>query len=404
MSATTLDTTSDPAGTPNPAATYLPQRDDSAPAPVPRPGLGQLPADNRFLTWGARLAAVGLSWVITQRMLPVHGFAWFLVVAALANVVLLAVGTFMSDRAIDISDRVAQWLVGTGAVIVFTALGSVIVFVFKRGWSALSHANFFTHTMDGIGPSTPLNQGGVLHAIVGSLIQIAIAVAITLPLGIGTAVFMNEIGGRFARIVRTVVEAMTALPSIVAGLFIYTVWIISVHQPRSGLAAALAISVMILPIIARAADVVLRVVPGNLREASLALGASRWSTVWHVVLPTARPGLATALILGIARGIGETSPVLITSGNATFMVTTPTHGVMSSLPLFIFSNVRSGQPLEIARAFGTAAALLMLVLLLFVIARSLARPPSAKAPLWRRARTGLVAALSPRRRTSKETS
>ncbi len=192
--------------------------------------------------------------------------------------------------------------------------------------------------MSGVGPKDPFDQGGILHAIVGSLIELGIAVAITLPLGIGTAVFMTEVGGRFATVVRTVVEAMTALPSIVAGLFIYTVFIVALGYPRSGLAAALAIAVMMLPIIARAADVVLRVVPGGLREASLALGASRWRTVWHVVLPTARPGPGDRLILGVARGIGETSPVLLTSGAATFIVTNPTDGVMNSLPLFIYSH------------------------------------------------------------------
>ena len=128
-----------------------------------------------------------------------------------------------------------------------------------------------------------------------------------MPLGIGTAVFLNEVGGRFARLVRTVVDAMTALPSIVAGLFIFAMFILVLGQPRSGLAASLAITVMMLPIIIRSADVVLRLVPGNLREASLALGASRWRTVWHVVLPTARSGLATAVILGVARGVGETA-------------------------------------------------------------------------------------------------
>jgi phosphate transport system permease protein len=178
--------------------------------------------------------------------------------------------------------------------------------------------------------------------------------------------------------VRTVVEAMTALPSIVAGLFIYTVFIVALGQARSGLAAALAIAVMMLPIIARAADVVLRVVPGGLREASLALGASRWKTVWNVVLPTARPGLATAVILGIARGIGETSPVLLTSGNAQFVVFNPTGGVMNSLPLFIYSTVRSGEPNAIARAFAAATVLLAVVLILFVVARLVARPKKAK--------------------------
>ncbi|HRI98293.1 MAG TPA: phosphate ABC transporter permease PstA, partial [Nocardioides sp.] len=218
------------------------------------------------------------------------------------------------------------------------------------------------------------DHGGILHAMAGTFIELGIALIITLPLGIGTAVFMTEVGGRFARIVRTVVEAMTALPSIVAGLFIYTVFIIALGYPRSGLAAALAISVMILPIIARAADVVLRVVPGGLREASLALGASRWRTVWNVVLPTARPGLATAVILGVARGVGETSPVLLTSGAAAFLVTNPTDGVMNSMPLFIYSNVRSGEPVAIERAFAAASALLLLVLILFTIARLLARP------------------------------
>ena len=107
---------------------------------------------------------------------------------------------------------------------------------------------------------------------------------------------------------------MTALPSIVAGLFIFATWVLILGQQRSGLAAALAISIMMLPIIIRSADVVLRLVPGNLREASAALGAPQWRTVWHVVLPTARPGLATSVILGVARGIGETAPVLLVSG------------------------------------------------------------------------------------------
>ncbi len=200
---------------------------------------------------------------------------------------------------------------------------------------------------------------------------------------------MTEVGGRFASVVRTVVEAMTALPSIVAGLFIYTVFIVALGYPRSGLAAGLAIAVMMLPIIARAADVVLRVVPGGLREASLALGSSRWHTVWHVVLPTARPGLATAVILGVARGVGETSPVLLTSGAASFMVTNPTDGVMNSLPLFIYTTVRSGEPVAITRAFAAATVLLAIVLILFITARLLARPKRTKSRSGRARRSNV---------------
>jgi phosphate transport system permease protein len=135
----------------------------------------------------------------------------------------------------------------------------------------------------------------------------------------------------------------------------------------------MAIAVMMLPIIARSADVVLRVMPGGLREASLALGASKWQTVRQVVIPTVRPGLATALILGIARGVGETSPVLLTSGASSFTNYNPFSEPMNSLPLFVFSSVRSGEPLYIARGFGAASVLLLLVLALFVLTRFLAR-------------------------------
>jgi phosphate transport system permease protein len=233
--------------------------------------------------------------------------------------------------------------------------------------------------MSGVRPTSSLDQGGIWHAIVGSVIEVTIAVIITLPLGIGAAVYMNEVGGRFVRPVRTVIEAMTALPSVVAGLFIYTVMIVVLGLPRTGIAAAMAIAVMMLPIIARSADVVLRTMPGGLREASLALGSSKWEMVKKVVLPTVRPGLATALILGIARGVGETSPVLLTSGASTYLTFNPVgdpnalQQPMNSLPLFVFSAVRSGEPLFIQRGFGAASVLLLLVLILFVITRWLAR-------------------------------
>jgi phosphate transport system permease protein len=376
--------------------TSLPRVGLDTAQPVPRAGLGAKPAEDRFVIWGARVAALALAWVITQRMLPTPGIAWFLVVFAVMNLAVLAVTTSLTNNLTVVTDRIAQWVISTGALVVFAALFSTVGFVLHRGWHPLTHPNFFFDDMTGVGPSDPLDKGGILHAIVGSLIEIAIAVAVTLPLGVGTAVFMTEVGGRFAKVVRTVVEAMTALPSIVAGLFIYTTLIIALGVPRSGLAAGMAISVMMLPIIARASDVVLRVVPGGLREASLALGASRWKTVWHVVLPTARPGLATALILGIARGIGETSPVLITSGAASFVVTNPTQGVMNSLPLYIFSTVRSGVPVAIERAFGTASVLLVLVLILFVVARLLARPAGTKSGLVTRMRRLVVSVGTPK--------
>jgi phosphate transport system permease protein len=234
------------------------------------------------------------------------------------------------------------------------------------------HPNFFSDDMSGIRASDPFTRGGILHAIVGTLIEVLIAVAIAMPLGLATAVYMSEVGGRLARLVRTVVEAMTALPSIVAGLFIYSVFLVQLGMEASGLAAALALAVMALPIMARASYVVLGVVPGGLREASYALGAGKWQTVWRVVLPTARPGLATALILGIARAVGETAPVLLTSGASTFFNADPTQDPMNSLPLFIYAAVTTGNPQMEQRAYAAAAVLLFVVLILFLLARLVA--------------------------------
>lgn len=341
---------------------------------TPRRLLSRTTAEQRFELVGCWAAALALAWLICARLLPWDGMLVFVIVAFIAGITLITVVTALDSGWPEVVDRVVSSVVHVAALLVGLALVSTVVFVLVRGSKSLVHLNMFFDDMAGVGPRDAFSRGGVAHAIVGSLIQIGIAILVTIPLGIGTAVYMTEVGGRFARIVRTIVEAMTALPSIVAGLFIYTTLIVGLGVPRSGLAAAAALAVMMLPIIARASDVVLRVVPGNLREASLALGASRWRTVWHIVLPTARPGLATAVILGVARGIGETSPVLLTSGTAAFMVTDPTGGVMNSLPLFIFSTARSGEPMYIERAFGAASILLALVLILFIAARLLARP------------------------------
>ena len=376
--------------------TSLPSYDPDAPPAVPRGSLGRPNADERFTQIGSWAAALGLAWLLTQRLLPLPGPPWFLIVWFVLGVAVTGVTAAMTGGSTEVKDRVATSVITGAALVVGAALVSTVVFVVLQGWRPLTHLNFFTEDMSGVGPKDAFDRGGVLHAIIGSGIELGLALLVTLPLGIGTAVFMTEVPGRLATLVRTVVEAMTALPSIVAGLFVYTVAIVALGYPRSGLAAAMAIGVMMLPIIARAADVVLRVVPDGLREASLALGASRWRTVWHVVLPTARPGLATAVILGVARGVGETSPVLLTSGAAAFVVTGPTDGVMNSLPLYIYSTVRSGEPQAITRAFAAATVLLGLVLVLFVLARLAARPRGNRTTLRSRLARGLAPTKEPR--------
>lgn len=325
---------------------------------------------------GAGAAALSVTALLFGWVAPLQSAVGFSVMAYLLFILFFSMLTGFSGTREEITDRIATTLMYSAGFILLSALLFVVTFTILRSGEALPHLNFFTDTMQKTGPLDPLTMGGVLHAIVGTLIQISIALAITIPLGITTAVFLNEVGGRFARLVRTVSDAMTALPSIVAGLFVFSAFIATGVLPRSGMAAAIAITVMMLPIVIRAADVVLRLVPNNLREASYALGTSRWRTVWHVVLPTSRSGLVTAVILGTARGLGETSPVLLTSGAAAGMNTNPLQGPMISLPLQVFTFIKSPEPTMVARGFGTAAVLLVIVLVLFSLARIL----GGKAP------------------------
>jgi phosphate transport system permease protein len=321
---------------------------------------------------GAGAASVATTWIFYSMLLPFEGLIGFVVAWYFVFVAFYAVLTGLTQPRTVVADRVVTTAVVAAPVLVGLALVSVVVMTLLKGLPALTHPNFFTQDMSGVRASDPFTKGGILHALVGTLIEVTIAVSIAMPLGVATAVYMSEVGGRGARLVRTVVEAMTALPSIVAGLFIYSICIVYLGMPASGLTAALALAVMALPIMARASYVVLGVVPGGLREASYALGASQWQTVWKVVLPTARPGLATALILGVARAVGETSPVLLTSGASTFFNMNPTRDPMNSLPLYIYASISSGSPAMEQRAYAAAAVLLVVVLTLFVIARLVA--------------------------------
>ncbi|MEU6539282.1 phosphate ABC transporter permease PstA [Streptomyces sp. NPDC047000] len=345
-----------------------------AAAPAPRPPdvprrIGGPTRSGVLSLLGAALSALCVTVLLFGRLAPFTGALGFAVTAYLVFLVLYAVLTGLEENGQAVRDRVMTAVLWTAAGLLFSALAMVVGFTAWRGREALPHLNFFTQDMQAAGPLDPLSHGGVAHAMTGTLTMIVIALVITVPLGLACAVYLDQIPGRFSRFVRTVVEAMTALPSIVAGLMVYAVWILGLGMQKSGLAAGFAISVMMLPIVIRAADVVLRLVPGTLTEAAEALGAPRWRTVWHVVLPTARSGLATAVILGTARGIGETSPVLLTAGFTAALNADPLNGPMVSLPLTVFNFVKSPEPTMIARGFGAAAVLMALVLVLFVIAR-----------------------------------
>ncbi|WP_329553222.1 phosphate ABC transporter permease PstA [Streptomyces sp. NBC_00696] len=334
-----------------------------------RRALTRLRATDLYAVAGAAASALSLTWLLFAWLLPFNGAVGFVVMAYGLFLLIYALLVSFDEDGPAVVDRIAAAVVRSMGVLLVVILAFVVVYALVEGRKALVHLNFFTQDMKLAGPLEPLSVGGALHAAAGTLIMITIALLITVPAGLVCAVFLTEVPGGYARFVRTIVEAMTALPSIVAGLFIYATVILGLGLSQSGLAAGLALSVMMLPIIIRAADVVIRLVPGTLREASYAMGTSRWRTVWHVVLPTCRSGLTTAVILGTARGIGETSPVLLTAGYTNDLNLNPLHDPMVSLPLVTFEFVKSPEPNMISRGFGTAALLMTLVLLLFVAAR-----------------------------------
>lgn len=348
--------------------TNLPIRSDEE-GEGPVRALRNVRAIDRFELFGAAASATAVTTLLFTWFTPLQSEVGWVLVAFLFFMTIYGLLTSLSNGWQDIQDRLMTVLLYSAGVVLLGALAFIVLFTLTRGQEALFNTNFFFQTMEKAGPLDPLSVGGIAHAIIGTLIQISMALAITIPLGITTAVFLNEVGGKFARFVRTISDAMTALPSIVAGLFVYAAVIQLITHQRSGFAASIAITVMMLPIVIRASDVVLRLVPGNLREASLALGSTRWQTVRHVVLPTAKSGLVTAVILGTARGIGETSPVLLTSGITAVMNLNPFSGPMISLPLQVFDFVKSPEPNMVARGFGTAAVLLIVVLTLFAVAR-----------------------------------
>jgi phosphate transport system permease protein len=355
---------------------------DSAPGTTvpPRP-VGGRPPQRRQLTGvrttdmlalvGALAAAFCTTGLLWTEVSPFSGLIGYVVVTWFLFVLYYAVLVSFDQDGPAVRDRVVSVIVHSLGALVLLALVYVIFYTFYRGWAALHHLNFFTQDLRTTGPLSPLTQGGVRHAILGTLIEVGIAMGISVPLGLLAAVYMQEVPGTLSRLVRTVVDAMTALPDVLAGLFIYATLILFLRRGFFGFAAGCALAVTAMPIVARAAYVVLRLVPGGLTEASYALGTGQWRTVWHVTLPTARSGLATAVILGTARAIGETAPVLLTAGVSAYINFNPFSGPMMSLPLLAYISVQSPEKAEIARGFGAACTLLVLVLFLFLAARAI---------------------------------
>ena len=264
------------------------------------------------------------------------------------------------------SDRIASSLVSVAFASVAIPWVSIFWTVVQKGSKAF-HANFLTSDMRVTAFSDDLHLGGLRHAIIGTLIMVLIASLIAVPLGILAAVYIVEIKGRYAKLVRFLTQAMSGVPSIVAGLFVYSTVIIFFGS-FSAIAGALSLVILMLPTVARTSEEVLKIVPEDLRSASYALGASQARTTFRVVLPTVASGLVTATVLGIARVVGETAPLLLTASYFVGTSTSVTEPI-ASLPVYVFTGLTLGDANATTRSWGGSLVLLLVVLVLFLFAR-----------------------------------
>jgi phosphate transport system permease protein len=269
------------------------------------------------------------------------------------------------------TDKVMRGLLLGGTLLALVPLVAVVYYLLKQGFGALSWS-FFSTDPTGRFLGEP---GGVRSAIVGTVLIVGLASLIAVPLGIGIALYLVEYGkaSRFANVVRYFVDVMTGVPSIVFGLFIYIVLVLSgIGGNFAGWKGSLALALLMLPVVSRSAEVVLTLVPDSLRESALALGSPRWRVVSTIVLPTAMPGLVTGSLLAIARGAGETAPLLFTA----FAVNSTSWNLgqqMNSLPIQIFNDVRQAQTNIVERAWGAALTLVLMILILTLLARLIQR-------------------------------
>jgi phosphate transport system permease protein len=317
------------------------------------------------------LIAVG-SVAFTLLLFATTGFggrAGFVVVLVLVYAVAQTAASFAREGRRQAQDRLLTLCIRLAVGAALLPLVLVLGYTVYRGVGALTPA-FLTHSMKGVGPLDA--GGGIYHAVIGTLQQVLLTMLIAVPLGLLVAIYLAEYGrGRFASLVRFVVDVMTGVPSIVAGLFIYAFWVI----PRgpSGFAAALALSILMLPVIVRSAEEMIKLVPDSLREAAYALGVPKWKTILRVVLPTASAGITTGVMLAVARVTGETAPLLLTAQSLDAINTDPFHGRQSALASYVYDQASSAGDNFVNRAWGAALVLIIVVLVLYVAARLLTR-------------------------------
>lgn len=266
-----------------------------------------------------------------------------------------------------IKDRVATVAFGLSFVVVLIPLIWLLYTVISRGVRAIVSSTWWTRSLSGVLPEQ--FAGGVYHAIYGTLAQAAIAALFSVPLGIMAAIYLVEYGrGRLVKAVAFMVDILAGVPSIVAALFVFALWIATFGFPQSALAVSLALVLLMLPVVIRNTEEMLRLVPVELREASYALGVPKWKTIVRIVIPTALPGMVSGILLALARVMGETAPVLILVGYSRSINFDVLQGNMASLPLLIYTELVNPEPAGQLRVWGSALTLIILVVLLYLLA------------------------------------
>jgi len=299
-------------------------------------------------------------------------------VAALVFVLATYAITTKVEGSRQAKDRIATSLVWVCFVLAVVPLLSLAWVTISKGMEVLD-VYFLTHSMNGVLDVEA--GGGVYHALLGTIEQVGIATVIAAPIGLLTAVYLVEYGnGKLAKAVTFFVDVMTGIPSIVAGLFILSTWTLMLDFGPSGFAGAMALAILMMPVVVRSTEEMLKLVPNELREASLALGVPKWRTILKVVLPTAIGGITTGVMLAVARITGETAPVLLLVFGTKLINPNPFEGAQSSLPLYVYEQYAVGTDAAVARAWAAALVLIAFVMILNLVARGIAR--------WKAPKTG----------------
>jgi phosphate transport system permease protein len=264
-----------------------------------------------------------------------------------------------------IKNNVATTLFGASFAIAMIPLVWVLYTVLAKGFRAVISSTWWTHSLAGVLPEE--FNGGVYHAIYGTLVQALIAAVLSVPLGVMAAIYLVEYGrGAFAKVTTFMVDILAGVPSIVASLFIFALWISTFGLPQSAFAVSLALVLLMLPVVVRNTEEMLKLVPDELREASYALGIPKWKTILKIVVPTALPGMISGVLLALARVMGETAPVLVLVGYSRSINFDAFDGNMASLPLLIYTELINPEEAGVLRVWGAALSLILIVAALYL--------------------------------------